>query len=150
MVYPVWPNSTTDGYYSNDAYYTERTTEKEDGTLSIWNGQIALIHLSDYGYATDLSLCSGTLEGAYNTEACYSNDWIHNGENQWLLTAVPQNSGRAWYIGKSEGFYDVWGWSGNSVNSSQSVRPALYLDPTLGIDTNTDGSSTNPYKLIVK
>ena len=34
--------------------------------------------------------------------------------------------------------------------SPNEVVPALYLDPTLSFDGIGDGSSGNPYKLIVK
>lgn len=63
----------------------------------------------------------------------------------FLTTPHSSNSNNAWNV-KSPSFVT---FGLHVYYTYHGVRPVLYLDPTLTIDPNTDGSSTNPYKLIV-
>lgn len=91
--------------------------EKEN----LFEANIGLINLSDYGYAADLSQCFSQL-GSYNTTGCYDTDWISNNSYQWTLNASSSNSTTVYYV-YSTGRIG----SSGGANGSRSVRPVMYL-----------------------
>lgn len=108
----------------NDIYIEEQT-----GT-NIWNGNIALADLSDYLFSKDLINAA-------------SSGWFDQISYQsWLLSSYYSIDGICYYEANS---YDCM----KKSYCDFPVVPVLYLDPELSFDLNTDGSSTNPYKLIV-
>ena len=136
------------GVYSNEMYTYERTntvgTTIYSGNPFTINANIGLMYASDYGYATDLSKCSSQLS-AYNSStdsyACRANNWLFNSVTQWLITPYSSNSGRAWLVGLSGGV----GY--NLVDRDLGVHPVLYLNSELTIESEGNGSSTNPYRI---
>ena len=130
--------------YSNDAYSSERNTN------NTWEGYVALPYVSDYGYAADFNNCTSEL-GGYSK--CYGYNWLSqlfasDGYNSWLLS---------YYSGNSKPMYGflVKGSSGGNVDylgvmEAYKIFPTIHLNPEIGIDEATTGSSTDPYKLIVK
>ena len=114
--------------YVNDVYGVERTDEKCSSCTyeSVWEGNIALMYPSDYGYATDLTKCNQTLY-TFPTDAtnCTGNDWLFNGYLAHLLTPSLFD-GCAWYI-----FQDGDVWPGGMVYNVFSVSPTLYLKSNL-------------------
>jgi len=144
--------STTDWYtnqlfryqiYPNEAYTTERT-----GTSS-WNGNIAMVYPSDYGYAVDINSCQYNM---YNYKNCVSNNWMYgilsdfSNKLSWLFTSRSHETNPQVYRIKETG--DV---AFANSNVSQGVTPALYLNPELVISLlEGDGSSSNPYRLVVE
>ena len=96
-----------------------------------WVGKLALMYVSDWGYATT-DACTQTL-------GCKDNNWIHSGFFEWTLT---QNTS---CIGVFEIEYSSVGYR-NLVDAYASigVRPTLYLKSEIRI-IDGDGTSTNPY-----
>ena len=60
--------------YLEKIYKYERGTNVSSGVPTTWEGKIALIYPSDFGYAVNLSSKSS------------SNNWLFNSTNQWTLT----------------------------------------------------------------
>jgi len=147
----VWPllgwNSSS--VYSNAMYNYERTTGKVYNTsiATEWEGKVALMYPSDYGYATDFNKCSVAL-GSYNSStdsyACRTNDWLFKtSTTQWVLTPYSSNADAAWYVSSSGNVNDS-----NGVYRASAVRPVLYLNSELSIESG-EGTSTSPYRISV-
>src|SRR5574344_872629 len=135
---------------SNQFYTYERgsalVTSPSDGVTrtTSWIGYIGLMYISDYGYATDESLCANTeilgynsSSGYYGNTACHTNDWLwKSGSYQWSI--VPRSSNALHVL-------DVLD-SGNANLSNGTgyfaVGPVLYLKSNVQI-TGGEGSSTN-------
>ncbi len=130
--------------YPNEAYNYEKTKNTYSGRAATWIGKIALMYMSDYGYATDLSKCNSTLL-KYDDSLCESNNWLsYKGFYLWLLNSnnlIPyvswgiNNNGRA----STEGYI---------CSNTISVRPVLYIDSTSRI-IDGNGSQNNPYQLSI-
>ena len=120
---------------SNEFYYGTNPNS--------WVGKLALMYLSDYGYAS--SNCENKKiwdnnSSSNDIRACNGTNWLYNIKvNEWIL---PQYASRSYFAFNvlSVGFaYD------NGVNYDQfAVRPVLYLISSAQI-TGGDGTSTNPY-----
>ena len=133
---------TTYLVYSNQMYGYERGTTVYSGRPTVWTGKIGLMYPSDYGYATDLSMCSEQL-GAYNKSACISNNWLSASRTgKWTLTNRSNYSHAAWYVDSGDSALDYF----LSVKYSNNVYPVLYLASDLTMESG-NGSSSNPYKL---
>ena len=134
----------TSAVYSNDMYKYERGTAVSSGSPTSWNGKIALMYPSDYGYATDFSKCNSDLYNysiSTNSYACRTNDWLFNSAFQWLLTPDSSDARYAWHVRSSGGVF-----IGNLVYNAYGVRPVLYLNSEIGIESGT-GTSTDPYRI---
>ena len=159
-------NDTTRNMIAETTYYTRGHNdnniyvdamydkERVSGTVYVsaspltWTGKVAIPYPSDYGYATDLSLCQKQL-GYYHDATCTANNWMlnivtNNGGNYgWLLTQNSNGPGIAWRV-----------YSSGGVDSSSfaylafGVVPVLYLDSKLVIGSGS-GSSSAPYQLTV-
>ncbi len=138
--------------YPNKMLKCERETDLPSNVndkvvrTTIWNGRVAVAYPSDYGYAVDLSLCTGKVFTNYNDSTCTSNNWMYsimtnNGNNGgWLITPISFNTfPRSWYVNKN-GSID---YGRNSGDLSYS-NPVLYLSPTENI--TGEGTTGNPYK----
>ena len=131
-------------------YQRERRTAVPSGNPTTWNGKIALMYASDYGYATSGGT-SISREECLNKEifnwygtGCYNNDWLYKSSNgEWLLNISDSSSGLAYAIFKTESGGYI---QSNSISESYAVTPTLYLSPEISI-TGGDGSRTNPYTL---
>lgn len=136
--------------YPNEIYTYERTntvgTTIRSGNPFIITANVGLMYASDYGYATDLSKCRRKLN-EYNSStdsyACRTNNWLNN-VNQWLITADSVNSIYAWAV-KSDGVVYLV----SVYQQSHGVRPVLYLNSELSIESGHTGTSTNPYRISV-
>ena len=127
----------TSGTSCNDSI--ERTTT--------WEGYIGLMSPSDYGYAVGGSVRTTCLSKNlynYGTDNCMSNDWLHNGTNQWTMSPAA-NSDTARYV---FGLYDLGHVSYSIANLDYASRPALNLKSTVKISGGS-GTSTNPYTLSI-
>lgn len=130
----VIPGTTCSGTNCNDT--VTRTTS--------WTGKIGLMYPSDYGYATDFTKCSQNLYNYNNSTdsyACRTNDWLHNNITQWLLTPRSSYARDVWYVYSSGGVFD-----GNSVFLAFGVRPVLYLNSVLVIESGS-GTESDPYRI---
>ena len=145
----------TRGHNSNrifvDAMYDK---ERVSGTVVnatpprtlTWTGKIALAYPSDYGYATDLSLCQQVLNNYDDATTCAVSNWMKNilaPNFGWLLTPYSGSTHNAWSVNpESDVTY------GNLAFYASGVVPVLSLTSELGIGSGS-GTSSSPYQLSV-
>ena len=132
--------------YANDIYIEEESTNSS--YLSKWIGKIALLNLSDYSYAIDLSKCSyASGHSSYTGSACTSNNWMHSviTSDTWTLgisTAINYSKTQAWYISSN----------GNAGTTNtyyeKAIFPVLNLKLDVMISKKTTGEYRNPYKIL--
>ena len=124
---------------------------------NFWNGKIALMYPSDYGYASTDTECRENLRAGvyYNAETntydftnvkCKNNNWLYKNSNYWLLTPHYSSDnvcGNACYVFfvRSEGIV-----AGQGSYNSYGVRPVLFLKSDIKITDGT-GEKSNPYIL---
>src|SRR5574344_584923 len=142
----------TNGITSNQIYTYERGNTVYTGTsdgvtrTTSWIGYIGLMYISDYGYATDESLCgsSTTLYNYYTNAACHTNDWLWKSSSSQWWSVVPNSSISyyVWYV-YSNGYANY-----GSAYYGSAVGPVLYLKSNVQI-TGGEGSSANPYTLAI-
>ena len=131
-------------FNSAKTYYTlERGTthvsNPSDGITrtNYWDGKIALMYPSDYGYASTDSGCRNNLS---NCSSYTTNNWLFNSANQWTLSP---ESGYDYTVFRvySNGFViyiHAYGTCG--------VRPVLFLKSNTQITGGT-GTSADPYTI---
>ena len=143
----------TNKVYSDQIYNYERTTGSvynETTRDKSWTGKIALAYPSDYGYAADLSQCTIQLS-SYNDSTCTSNNWMktiitNNGGNPgWLLTSHSGYSYYAWLVYSSGNVRD---YNYTGTYDAYGAAPVLYLNSNISIKEDTNGTTSNPFKLI--
>lgn len=124
---------------------TDTITDASVARTSSWNGKVALMSASDYGYAADRSQCTSTL---YDYEDCTSVNYLYINRNngQWLLN--PLNADNI-----KDGAYDIYSEGSlilraengyRPVNDGLIIRPSFYLKSSVGY-VSGDGSQSNPY-----
>ncbi len=137
-------------YHGNTAGWSYADPDSVIRTTS-WFGKVALIYPSDYGYSTSggsttsRATCINTSMGIWdNNSDCYSGSWIPNDTFQWLLSPFAYNAN--YYAGgiHSEGQIAV-----GCVAYGYYVRPSVYLQNNILISSG-DGSSSNPYKIVIE
>ena len=140
--------STSDGLASH-WYGYERGTTVYNGYPTTWQGKIALMYPSDYGYATSGGVTTNrkaclakelTNWDSSSYSDCKNNDWIFNGSIQWVLTPRSSCSDNVFSVSNT-GFVDY-----DNANFLYGVRPSLYLSSNVSIISG-DGSQNNPYIL---
>ena len=97
---------------------------------------IALMYVSDYGYATS-DECTSYLD-SYNSDICKNNNWLFSASNENVLTPN-LNDGAVCQIDSKGGVL-----ANSCVNVKRSVRPVLYLKADIKV-ADGDGTSNNPY-----
>ena len=106
-----------------------------------WVGKLGLMYASDYGYAAS-DECTQTLYN-YDNATCKNNNWLFKGNTEWILPQLASSSVYAFYVLSGGRVND------NSVSGNQyGGRPVLYLKSNVLI-TSGDGTSSNPYKLVL-
>ena len=140
--------STSDGLYANDIYIYERTNTKGTTIFSsnpfTVTANIGLMYPSDYGYATDLSVCTKNIYN-YHGDAtnCRSKNWLYVSSTfQWLISPYVTKANGAWYV-------DQNGYVGSNytVGNSLGVRPVIYLGPEVVIEDGNLGTNSDPYRI---
>ena len=131
-----------DNITSAQAYALERGNNKYTGdsytrTTSVI-GKVAIMSLSDYGYASS-SCYNGTGLNDYYEPTCTSSNWLLNGHHQWLLTPSSDINDHAWYL-HSDRLND------SLLYNTIGVRPVVYLNSNITLTGN--GTSSEPYKII--
>ena len=130
-------------------YGYERGTTVYSGRPTTWQGKIALMYPSDYGYATSGGSTTNReaclAKELYNWDSssysdCKNNDWLFNSTIQWTLTPNSSRSGYVFYV-RNSGYVHR-----NSAILSNGVRPSVYLTSNVGI-SGGDGTMNNPYIL---
>ena len=120
--------------FANEAYVAERSNIScEDCNYDvIWNGNIALPYLSDFGYAGDFNACN------VSTFSSNCKGWmLFSSMNYWLLSI--NNATTIMYHNFFYGNIQA-----NLSSVSYNVLPTLYLIPDIKIVGGT-GKSDNPY-----
>ena len=139
------PNATNNGKYCSSA---NNGCNDEVTRTYTWTGKVALMNISDYGYAVGgdaRSLCLSKGLYGYDNNSCITNNWLFNRTNQWTLSPEA-DSGNANRIGSvySEGYVYYKDAHLNNI----TVRPSLYLKSNVQI-TGGNGSASNPYTLAI-
>ena len=161
----IWNTGATNSDYSTqNLYQAERGTGTglncSSGTTcsdtvertTTWTGKLALMHPSDYGYATsggsttDRTTCLNTSLVSWNSYSdCYNNDWLYDNSTQWLLNPI------ALYNFGSFGNYLISGGSVMGNNSGDTavykpynIKPSAYLLSSVSIKSG-EGSRRNPF-----
>ena len=107
-----------------------------------WDGKIALIYPSDYGYASTDTACRDNMSSkTNNVYNCKNENWLFNSAYQWTLSPI---SGYADYVFQvySGGLVVV-----SCANRANDVRPALFLKSDVVIAGGTGESIENAYTL---
>ena len=105
-----------------------------------WDGKIALIYPSDYGYASTDTTCRGDLNSRDSNwdGYCKNENWLFNSADQWILSG-------------SKGDVALVASNGNVVSYiacySYGVRPALFLKSDVVIAGGTGESIEKAYTL---
>ena len=107
-----------------EAYSQERGTVHvipNDGIArtNTWNGKIALMYASDYGYASTDIECRNNIGNS--NKYCQNNNWLYNNFVQWTLSSGNNYGNLTFYI------YPSGGCSNNSACYKSNVRPTLFL-----------------------
>ena len=168
-------NDTTRNLIEETTYYTKGYNtimtytsvmydkERNSGTIyssstrsKTWTGKIAVPYPSDYGYATDFSLCKKQLY-KYSDSICTSNNWMFIGVNQWLLTPSlfmtnPQfgssQASSVYYVTADDYIQNRYSYAAGLTTGTYNVTPTLYLKYDISIKQG-NGSSSDPYQLSV-
>ena len=135
-------------------YGYERGTTVYSGRPTTWTGKIAIMYLSDYGYATaggtTTNRESCLAKELYNWDGsgvsdCKNNDYLYKSSYfQWTLAPCSSVSYLAFHVTSTGSVYDDY-----YVSSNKAVRPAAYLKSSISLSSVGDGSSTSPYQLKV-
>ena len=130
-------------------YGYERGTTVYSGRPTTWQGKIALMYPSDYGYATSGGATTNReaclAKELYNWDSssyrdCKNSDWLFNKDYQWTLTPYSSYSYRVFGVFKPGYVLN------HHANYSLGVRPSVYLTSNVGI-SGGDGTMNNPYIL---
>ena len=126
-------------------YNAERSDLVYRENLATWNGKIALLYPSDYGYAVDKSIreeCLETLMSNYNINGCNNKNWLRGKGWVWFLTPNTAGGYCVFYIHP-----DGYVFRGNRGASTWfRIYPTLYLKPNVKI---LDGEGTNEKPYII-
>src|SRR5574344_110081 len=117
-------------YERGSAVGSQGTGDTVTRTTS-WIGYIGLMYISDYGYATDESICesSTTLWNYYTNAACHTNDWLwKSGSYQWSVVPYSSYSISVWYVSSHGGRASY-----NYAAYGSAVGPVLYLKSNVQI-----------------
>ena len=136
-----WNTSRTEiGSGALNSYNKERSTTlistPSDNVprTNTWDGKIALIYLSDYGYSSTDPTCRSEL----SSSNCKNENWLFYSSDQWTLSP---------HSGFAISVFDV-GWYGGAVGNvtrnKNGVRPALFLKSDVVITGGT-GDEKDPY-----
>ena len=142
-------SSTYNNVTASMFYERERGTTVYSGRPTTWQGKIALMYPSDYGYATsggattNREACLAKELYNWNSSSyrdCKNNDWIFNNDYQWTLTPLSSYSDDVFGVFSTG--YVYYSFASNSYG----VRPSVYLTSNVNI-SGGDGTMNNPYTL---
>ena len=140
-------NSVSASVSALNMYNAERGTlhisNPSDGITrtNTWDGKIALIYPSDYGYASTDTTCrnnmSSSINNVYN---CKNENWLFNSVYQWTLSPYSGHAIVVFYA------HSGGGVGSNYAVNAYGVRPALFLKSDIVIVGGT-GTESNPFIL---
>ena len=156
----VWNLGGTGSYTSasnglaSHWYGYERGTTVYSGHETTWTGKVGLMYPSDYGYATaggaTTNRAACLAKELYNWDGsgvsdCKNNDYLYKSSYyQWTLAPRSSNARSVFDVGAG-GYVD----SSGAGDGYFSVRPVVFLKSNISITNVGDGSSNNPYHLIL-
>ena len=123
---------------------TAHISNPSDGTTrkNTWDGKIALIYPSDYGYASTDRACRDSLSSSTNNVYnCKNENWLFNSAFQWTMSSSSDSAYRVIFI-YSGGRVVV-----GSAHYPYGVRPALFLKSDVVISGGTGESVEKSYTL---
>ena len=106
----------TSGTYCNDS--VTRTTK--------WVGKVGLIYPSDYGYASEDSVCAtnlGKIDGATDPYPCKNKNWLFTGNYYWTITPLSRSSNADIVENVSNDGHV----NHHSASNARGVRPSINL-----------------------
>ena len=107
-----------------------------------WEGKIALIYPSDYGYASTNEACRDSMNSKTNNVFnCKNENWLFNNASQWTLSPYSDDANYVFAVGS--GGYIGYG----SAHYTYGVRPVLFLKSDVVIAGGTGESVENAYTL---
>ena len=134
----------TASIFANQFYEYERGTTIYPGRGTEWVGKLALMYISDYMYAGDLSKCSEV--GSYwsaNQTNCGNTSWLLNTSSwQWTLTPPSNQPNYAFFVSLNGNIDSA------SLAMSFAARPVLFLNSKVQI-IGGNGASSNPFLLLL-
>ena len=145
-----WNTSrTTYGASALYSYNQERSTTLISTPIdnvtrtNTWDGKIALMYPSDYGYASTDKTCRSDMSSkTNNVYNCKNENWLFNSlYYQWTLSPASGNA-RLVFVVDSGGNVSV-----DNARSTSGVRPALFLKSDVVIAGGTGESIENAYTL---
>ena len=108
-----------------------------------WEGKIALIYPSDYGYASTNEACRDSMSSKTNNVFnCKNENWLFNSKYQWTLSPYSGSARSVFYV-YSGGYVDDY----YNATSTNGVRPVLFLKSDVVIAGGTGESIENAYTL---
>ena len=128
-------------------YQAERGTKHvespSDGVerQDYWDGKIALMYPSDYGYASANETCKSRLS-YYNNTYCSSSNWLNSG-SQWTLSTSAFSENIAYVVPFSESPNDLY------TSVSYNVHPTFFLKEDTELASGT-GTSRDPFIIKMK
>ena len=123
---------------------TLHISNPSDGTTrtNTWDGKIALIYPSDYGYASTNTACRDDMSSKTNNVSnCKNENWLFKSAYQWTLSPSSSNASRVFFV-YSDGVV-----SNYYAYSARGVRPALFLKSDVVRAEGTGESVENAYTL---
>ena len=141
----IWTNDV--GYGNTKEIYTqERSTSVFSGNSQTWDGEVALIYLSDYMYASSICYNDDTMKGLnipdsskdYSSGPCAYTSWLFTNNIYWTVSPSSTNSYYAMSV------YKTGKVSGASARGSQDLRQSVYLSSSINY-VSGDGSADNPF-----
>ena len=131
------------GYSDNslktpDIYLAERGTITSSGNSKYWDGKIALMYLSDYGYAAGNTCVTEKTPYSYGTGGCRYKDWLYReNSEEWTITPIASGTIYVWSMGYGVSSY-------NAASVLYEWRPTFFLKSTVSISSGS-GTETDPY-----
>ena len=121
---------------------TKHISNPSDGIArkNTWDGKIALMYPSDYGYASTGAACRNSLYGCDDADS-KANNWLFNSAYQWTLSPHSGSARSVFYVG-SGGHVNY-----HSAGNTSGVRPVLFLKSDVVIAGGTGESIENAYTL---
>ena len=151
MLNGIYYNSTSGDCYfgkseASQCDFSNLCNDEVERTTT-WDGYLALMYPSDFGYAVGGETRNDCLmQSLYNwdLEICKKNDWILLPSNQWTITPVPVS-----FLAYSAVYINSKLQETNThVHIAHAIRPAGYLKSTTKIienDKENYGSKENPF-----
>ena len=107
-----------------------------------WDGKVAVMYPSDYGYAAGETCATGTNLYNYSTSGCKNTDWLwYTSDHQWLLSPNSSSTVIAFYADSTGNVSD------NIVLYGRSVLPVFNLTSDVSIVGGT-GTAEDPYQIM--